>query len=111
MTVNNLSTAIQARTRNSYTERYFPSAETLKAVIESRVIRFELIRFHDVVFHFTILPPLPKQQKQPVNYACIRYKVFTFNLLISYIMFRRFLFSFYRRFERAQKETSTNSLK
>lgn len=35
----------------------FPSFDTLKAEIGSRTTCFELIRFHVVVFHFTILPP------------------------------------------------------
>lgn len=48
----------------TYMARNFPSSDTLKADIGSRTMCFELIRFQDLVFHFTILPPRSSQVKK-----------------------------------------------
>lgn len=42
----------------SYIARNFPSGDTLKAETGSRETNVELILFHEVGFHFIILPPL-----------------------------------------------------
>lgn len=55
---------LKQQSKKIYHARSFPSAETSKAQIVSRTIGFETILFHVVVFHFTMLPPLPISYKK-----------------------------------------------